>query len=347
MISCGTAPHILFDYAKDCILPIYPKLLGQDAQIFMNSHKYIPRSAHREPSSHERHSNQSPKASSTLRWVAIGCFSLILGLLGMDHFRRQATAVQSSPATGNSKTDQTSSAQPKQKPAQSRPDADPIALNEELSTFFKLIETRQTGAARVRLKKYMKLHPNDGKGAFLFGLSYHREQKYGSAIPWYEKALELSPEYYLTRHFQGWALYYLGELDLARDAFDEFLKHQPDEPDSNYALGLICLDEDDLEGAEKKLKRAIELGEAKQTRDRKDLSKAHARLGEVYERQEKLPQSKTELMESVELFPDHYEAMYKLYRVLVRMGETEEAKAVHKVYLQTKERIRPGTSFPE
>ena len=178
-------------------------------------------------------------------------------------------------------------------------------------------------------------------------MSYHREQKYGSAIPWYGKALELSPEYYLTRHFQGWALYYLGELELARDAFNEFLKHQPDEPDSNYALGLISLDEDNLEEAETRLKRAIELGEAKQRQDLKDLSKAHARLGEVYERQDKLQDAKAELTKSAELYPDHYEAMYKLYRVLVRLGDTEESKRVHQLYLETKERIRPGTSFPE
>jgi tetratricopeptide (TPR) repeat protein len=283
---------------------------------------------------------------SALIWVAIGCFTLVLGLLGWEHVRQQADQPATGPARESTPPTLPATSQPKQNPAQSQPE-DPLALSPELTSYFRLIEQRQTGAARVRLKKFIKVHPADGKAVFLFGLSYHREQKYGSAIPWYENALELSPEYYLTRHFQGWALYYLGELELARDAFNEFLKHQPDEPDSNYALGLISLDEDNLEEAETRLKRAIELGEAKQRQDLKDLSKAHARLGEVYERQDKLQDAKAELTKSAELYPDHYEAMYKLYRVLVRLRETEESKRVHQLYLETKERIRPGTSFPE
>ena len=310
----------------------------------MNSQKYIPRGRGEKPSrpgaSASVRTAHASKRPSALIWIAIGCFSLVLGLLGWEHVRQQADQ------PGHESTPSTLPATPKQTPAQSQPE-DPLSLNPELTSYFRLIEQRQTGAARVRLKKFIKLQPNDGKAVFLFGLSYHREQKYGSAIPWYEKALELSPEYYLTRHFQGWALYYLGELDLARDAFNEFLKHQPDEPDSNYALGLISLDEDNLEEAETRLKRAIELGEAKQRQDPKDLSKAHARLGEVYERQDKLQDAKAELTKSAELYPDHYEAMYKLYRVLVRLGETEESKRVHQLYLETKERIRPGTSFPE
>jgi tetratricopeptide (TPR) repeat protein len=279
--------------------------------------------------------------------VAILGFSVILGLLGLDLARRNH---ESGPADRNASAfgDADSTSQPKQTPAQSSPEADPLALNPELTTFFRLVEQRQSGAARIRLKKYMNVHPDDGKAAFLFGLSYHREQKYGSAVPWYEKALKLNPEYYLTLHFQGWALYYLGELDLARSAFQEFLKHRPDEPDSNYALGLISLDEDDLENAELKFKRAIELGREKKPQpDPKDLSKAHARLGEVFERQDQLALAKAELITAAQLYPDHYEALYKLYRVHVRLDETEEAKRVHQKYLETKERVRPGTSFPE
>ena len=53
------------------------------------------------------------------------------------------------------------------------------ALRGDLVTFYRLIQSRQTGPARVRIRKHLILHPDDGQAEFLFGLSYHREKRYG------------------------------------------------------------------------------------------------------------------------------------------------------------------------
>jgi tetratricopeptide (TPR) repeat protein len=215
---------------------------------------------------------------------------------------------------------------------------------------FELIRSHQTGPARVRLNNYLQLHPGDEQAKFLFGLSYHREQRYMQAMPYYDEAVAIDSSFSLTHHFRGWALYYMGDLDAAKESFERFLVMMPDEPDSLFALGLIALDEDELPQAEDYLQqslRALQAQAGPGGADRKALSKAHTRLGEVYERTDRLEDARQQMTRAVELFPDHYEAMYKLSRVLARLGRTEEAQQAYDAYEATRNRIRPGTSFPE
>src|SRR5687768_15774035 len=79
----------------------------------------------------------------------------------------------------------------KQNPTSAGATTRPDALRGDLQKMFAFIKARRTGPARVQLLKHLKMHPDDGQATFLFGLSYHREQKYGKAIPYYEKALGL------------------------------------------------------------------------------------------------------------------------------------------------------------
>ena len=44
---------------------------------------------------------------------------------------------------------------------------------------------------------------------------------------------------------------------------------------------------------------------------------------------------------------DGYEAFYKLFRVYMRLGETEAAEAAQQSFLESRERLHPGTRFPE
>jgi Tfp pilus assembly protein PilF len=224
--------------------------------------------------------------------------------------------------------------------------AEPI--RDDLKLIARLIGSDKTGPGRVQLLNYLKLHPGDSQATFLFGLSYHREKKYGEAVEYFDKALAAAVPYRTTNHFRGWAMFYLGELEESRKSFQAFLVSQPDEPDSHYALGLIELDSGNLDEAARLFHRCFELAEKDNRQaQRKLLSKARYGIGRVHEQNGELGAAKAEFAGSAELFPDHYEALYRLHRVLVRLGEVEQAKIVQRQYLQTKERVRPGTSFPE
>ena len=280
----------------------------------------------------------SPSPFFPFPWVAIA-----LGLTLVASLMQVACEKQGPPKTTSAAT--APSAAPEHPESGESMARQP--LSRDLAQIFALIRDRQSGPARVRLRNWLELHPNDGQACFLFGLTYHREKKYGEARPWFEKAIANAPDYAVSHYFLGWTLYWLGELTPARREFETYLHSNPTEHDSHFALGLICLDEDDLAGAERLFNRSIDLLKESKLDDKAALSRARARLGEVYERTDRLEDARRELEEAVALYPDHYEALYKLYRVLVRLGQTQRADEVHKQYIATRERVRPGTSFPE
>lgn len=219
-------------------------------------------------------------------------------------------------------------------------------LRDQLVEHFVLIQQRETGGARVRLRKILNRDPDDGQAAFLFGLSYHREKRYALARPWFEQAIEHAPDYQPTYYFLGWCLYYLGDTAASGEAFQQHQRFNPNEADTHFALGLLDLDADRLDAAEQRFRHTIAL--LKSAEDRaKDLSKAHARLADVMIRRGEFESAKVELKLATNLYEDHYEAHYKLFRVLTRLGELEAALEAQHAFLDARQRVHPTTSFPE
>lgn len=222
----------------------------------------------------------------------------------------------------------------------------PPPLSPELEAIARLIAGGQNQTARTRLEAFVAQNPDDGQAAFLLGLTYHREKRYALAEPWFTAALRLEPGYYTTYHFLGWCLYYLGDMAGSRAAFERHLEFAPDEGDSHFALGLIALDEDRLDDAERRFRTAIELQRDNPGR-RRDVSKAHARLADVYIRRDQVQEAKAELLLATELWPQHYTAFYKLSRVLNRLGENEAADEAFRQYKFWEERAEQRRGVPE
>jgi tetratricopeptide (TPR) repeat protein len=224
--------------------------------------------------------------------------------------------------------------------------ATPRPLADDLEPIMGLIQSHRTGPARVRLKNHLNLHPDDAQAVFLFGLSYHREKRYQLARESFDRAIALDPNYPLAYYFKAWALYYLGELHEARTLFLIHHAFQPDVADSIFGLGLLDLEDDQLDGAEARFREALELldDDPKEASDR---SKINARLGDVFAKRGQLEEARRYLERSVELFPDHYEAWWMLHRVLVRLGDTQAADAAKARHDEVKQRLYPRTSFPE
>ena len=226
----------------------------------------------------------------------------------------------------------------------SRDPAEPVttpALDESLSGHFRLIEDERSGPARVRIRQWLNDHPQDARGEFLMGLSYHQEKRYGRALEWFNQAIEHAPVYPPAWHFQGWANYYLGNANTSRLAFEAHLRLDPSEGDSHFALGLLAIEDWDLDQAELHFKKAIEL-QSNQPSRIKGVSKAKARLSEVLEHRDgDIEQATMLLTESVELHPDHYEAWYRLSRLLEMQGRIEEAESALEQFQMAKARVRP------
>jgi Tfp pilus assembly protein PilF len=218
-------------------------------------------------------------------------------------------------------------------------------LGPALAPLALLVRQGRIDEARTRLETHRRDNPEDGRAVFLLALTYHREKRYALARPLFEEAARLDPGYHTTYHFLGWCLYYLGEPDAARAAFEMHLSFV-NEGDSHFAIGLIDLDQDQLDAAEERFRKAIALQEHDPGR-RRELSKAHARLGDVYMRRDDLQGAKNELLLATELWPQHYTAFFKLSRVLGRLGEIDAADEAFSLYRQWQAISELPRGFPE
>ena len=202
-------------------------------------------------------------------------------------------------------------------------------LQDALLEPWHFIETGRPDVARVRLRRLVPDDRWSAQSAFLMGLTYHVEDRYGSALPWLERACT-SPEVYPpAEHFRGWALYWLGRPDDALNAFARHLELTPTEGDSHFGLALIHLDAAHWDAAEHHLRRAMDLQQ--QRGDRQDgVAKAKARMAEVVElRDSDLEQAQQLLAEALALDGTMYEAGFKRARLLQQLGRSDEANAQH------------------
>ena len=230
-------------------------------------------------------------------------------------------------------------------PDRATPAAPGATLDPDLAPIFALISQNQLDLARDRVTDYLQQNPQTGQAQFLLGLTYHREKRYALARPHFAKATEFSPRFHPTYHFYGWCLYYLGETEQARTAFQEHLRLAPTEGDSHFALGLLAMEADQLDEAERRFNKAIEL-QADNPRRRRDVAKAHARLGDLYIRRERLELAKGHLLDATNLWPQHYAAYYKLHLVLNRLGEPEAADEAFQQYRLWQERAEQRRGLP-
>jgi Tfp pilus assembly protein PilF len=230
-------------------------------------------------------------------------------------------------------------------PDRATADAATATLDPDLAPIFDLISQEQLGPARDRVTDYLQQNPQTGQAQFLLGLTYHREKRYALARPHFAKATEFSPQFHPTYHFYGWCLYYLGETERARTAFREHVRLAPTEGDSHFALGLLAMDADQLDEAERRFRKAIEL-QADNPMRRRDVAKAHARLGDLYIRRERLELAKGHLLDATTLWPQHYAAYYKLHLVLNRLGEPEAAQEAFQQYRLWQERAEQRRGLP-
>lgn len=209
----------------------------------------------------------------------------------------------------------------------------PPTLDRGLNGAFQLIKAGRYPEARRAAEAYLAAgtaaHP--GQAQFILGLSYHRQRLYEAAHGHFVRALELEPDYFTAHFFHGFTLLNLGRLDEARKELEAYLARGPEDAEAVFGLGLVALEQDRVDDAERSILRAIALalakaGPAAAAPDAsEDLARYHARLGDVHLRRGDLAKARADLERSVELWPDHFEPWHKLAGVLRRLGDAAGA----------------------
>jgi Tfp pilus assembly protein PilF len=221
----------------------------------------------------------------------------------------------------------------------------------EFGVIAGLIAQGQLGKARQVAGKFLVEHRENGRILFLFGLTYHKEKRYAEAKPYFERALLLEPEYDPIHHFFGYCLYYLGDMTSARRQFEAHLEASPSEADSHFGLGLVELEVGNLDAAETRFRRSIELTEAlrathpQQYRARRsDLAKFRVRMADVQFARGEYESARDELLAALEINPDLYVAHYTLSLVHRRLGDDGLADEALRSFEAVREAVHPDRS---
>jgi len=183
--------------------------------------------------------------------------------------------------------------------------------------------------ARTIITEVLAEHPGSYRCRFLEAFTWHRQKRYEKARKGFEVVLRSRAGFAGSEsvlHFYGWALYHLGRLGEAEEAFRGHAKEAPRVASTWFALGLIALEDHRLGEAESLLDNARRIQDAN-SKKQKELAKTMARLGEVHILQGRLELARKDLEEAVRIWPGHFNAHYKLYRVLLRLGAKEAAQA--------------------
>lgn len=205
-------------------------------------------------------------------------------------------------------------------------------------------------------RRWADAQPGSARAAFYVGLSFHKQKRHAEALAFLERA-EAAPDNEFPEaphvpHYLGWCRYYLGDLEGARAAFEAHAAAFPEYDDTQFALGLIAFDRDEVDEAERRFRRALELlqhasGDAAAGTAR-ERAKCLARLGDVALRRGDLESAERDARAAVALWPDHHEAWAKLARVLDRQGKAPEASVARARQQSALARIAaaPGKAAP-
>ncbi len=226
-------------------------------------------------------------------------------------------------------------------------------LDSGLTEAFRAVKAGRYAEAQRAVDAYLRAetpaHP--GQAHFVAGLADHEQKLYARASERFARAAELEPGYFTTYFFQGMALFNLGRLSEARTAFETYLAIDRGEAEAHFGLGLVALEDDRHDDAEKSLRRAIELaggGAAPASlspKARRDLARYETRLADVSLRRDELSPARAALERAVSLWPGFFEPWHKLALVLRRQGDAAGAEKAERRSAEAR-RLRRADDIP-
>lgn len=219
-------------------------------------------------------------------------------------------------------------------------------LPRELSNAIQAIGRGRSDDARAMAAAFNDAHPDDGRGHFVIAYSYHARGNHQPALPHFEDAVRLSPNFATARHFYGECLFLLGDLEGSRRQHEAHRTLDPVEPDPIYGLGLVDLEDGDLDAAEARFREALGLYEAlkranPRVYDRRAAGRArcHARLADIHFARDDYEAARDALLDTTRISPGTISALYTLSVVYRRLGEDDLADQTLTQYEQAREAI--------
>ncbi|MFB2936070.1 tetratricopeptide repeat protein [Aerosakkonemataceae cyanobacterium BLCC-F154] len=133
---------------------------------------------------------------------------------------------------------------------------------------------------------------------------------FAAAIPYYQQAIELQPNYHLAHLNLGIAFQKTGQIDAAKEELEKAISLKPDHAEAYNCLGNILITENQIDRGIFNYQKAIQL--------QPDSSEYHFSLGTALAHKDKFIEAIKELQKAVELQPDLGEAYSNIGAIVYR-----------------------------
>jgi tetratricopeptide (TPR) repeat protein len=152
------------------------------------------------------------------------------------------------------------------------------------------------------------------------GLLATREGRTADAIPYFQHALQLSPDYFIALVNLGSAYRQQKNWDEARRTFERALSEAPEDAEANYGLAMVFAQTNDTGHAEEYLRKAVEF--------RPGYPEALNNLGVLYLRTRRRDEAVASFEECIRVAPTFDQSYLNLARVYAIEGTPDKARAV-------------------
>lgn len=267
--------------------------------------------------------------------------------------------------------------------------ADP---KDKIELFNLMTEAREVPRDETAFEKIVAMYrrvladdPNVIDAWFNLGNVYYRYRRYDDAIRYFQKALELKPDYDLPVINMANAYRRLGRDEAALAGYEHYLTIDPKNANVRYQVGEIYMDRGDIARAEQNFQQALaldpreasarnaigviafnrgDLGTAeREVRAalgiKKDVRLAHYNLALIAEERNDWATAEAEYKKELEIHPNAYKAAFNLGRLYERLGNPAAQLASLKQAVDlnpdfaegrlflAKVYLDAGTNFPE
>ncbi len=173
------------------------------------------------------------------------------------------------------------------------------------------------------LTKMLEWAPNDSEGWYYLGRTKYNENRFAEAISAFQQCLKHDPQNVKAEDNLGLSFAGLGRSDEAAGAYNRAIAWQAllleKNPGPYIDIGSLLVDENRPQDAVAFLLQAVEIAPLE--------SRAHELLGKAYTRIEEFPKAQAELEKAIELSPRTSNLHCMLAPVYRKQGLAEKAKA--------------------
>jgi tetratricopeptide (TPR) repeat protein len=191
---------------------------------------------------------------------------------------------------------------------------------------------RQEGKMDEAIPHYQKavlIRPDYAQAHNNLGKALLLKGKVDEAISHFQNALQIRPDYPETRVNLGEALFQKGKVDEAIVQYQIALQINPGYADGQFDLGNALLQKGRMDEAISHYQKALEI--------KPDFAEAHINLGNILLQKGEMDEAITHFKKAVQIRPNYAQAHNNLGNILMQKGEVDEAIA----HFQKAVQIRP------